>query len=124
MTQEFLRLDNLLIAQGKFRFDTIDQVLCLEVVMENDIAGRISAVGMGGLGNISPFFFLLQGSILARDVDFDALANITNDFYGSNLKNLCITASYRPVRDLGKWKANSLTVSASNMTELLQWNEL
>lgn len=59
MTQEFFRLGNLLIIEGKFCFDTIDQVLYLESIMknsgaENDIALRIT-VGMRGLGNTSPF---------------------------------------------------------------------
>lgn len=59
MTQEVFRLGNLLIAEGKFCFDTIDQVMhLLESVIRNggakiDLAGRISAVGMRGIGKFS-----------------------------------------------------------------------
>ncbi|KAL7108325.1 hypothetical protein ACP275_06G105400 [Erythranthe tilingii] len=36
----------------------------------------------------------------AEDLDFKELAAITEGYSGSDLKNLCITAAYRPVREL------------------------
>ncbi|CAK9176935.1 unnamed protein product [Ilex paraguariensis] len=35
-----------------------------------------------------------------EDLDFKELANMTEGYSGSDLKNLCITAAYRPVREL------------------------
>jgi len=35
-----------------------------------------------------------------NNVSFDELANMTEGFSGSDLKNLCIAAAYQPVRDL------------------------
>ena len=36
----------------------------------------------------------------AENVDFRELATMTEGYTGSDLKNLCITAAYRPVREL------------------------
>ncbi|VFQ66089.1 unnamed protein product [Cuscuta campestris] len=35
-----------------------------------------------------------------KDIDFKELATMTEGYSGSDLKNLCITAAYRPVREL------------------------
>lgn len=43
---------------------------------------------------------LLAQETLADDFDYAAVANATTDFSGSDLKNLCVTASFRPVRDV------------------------
>ncbi|KAL0331862.1 UNVERIFIED_CONTAM: Spastin [Sesamum calycinum] len=37
---------------------------------------------------------------LSRDVDFNAIAHMTDGFSGSDLKNLCRAAAYRPVREI------------------------
>ncbi|KAG1365229.1 putative ATPase family AAA domain-containing protein 1 [Cocos nucifera] len=43
------------------------------------------------------------------DVDLEALANMTDGYSGSDLKNLCVTAAHCPIREiLGKEKKNQL----------------
>uniref|UniRef100_A0ACD5YT70 Uncharacterized protein n=1 Tax=Avena sativa TaxID=4498 RepID=A0ACD5YT70_AVESA len=37
---------------------------------------------------------------LADDVDLEALANLTEGYSGSDLKNLCVTAAHRPIREI------------------------
>ncbi|XP_059442717.1 uncharacterized protein LOC132174960 isoform X3 [Corylus avellana] len=34
------------------------------------------------------------------DVDFDAIANMTDGYSGSDLKNLCVTAAHRPIKEI------------------------
>ncbi|KAJ3699890.1 hypothetical protein LUZ61_003595 [Rhynchospora tenuis] len=43
---------------------------------------------------------ILANEELADDVDFEALANMTDGYSGSDLKNLCVTAAHRPIREL------------------------
>ncbi|KAL8498604.1 hypothetical protein ACS0TY_021808 [Phlomoides rotata] len=43
---------------------------------------------------------LLSKEKVEEGLDFKELATMTEGFSGSDLKNLCITAAYRPVRDL------------------------
>ncbi|KAJ3431496.1 aaa-type atpase family protein-related [Anaeramoeba flamelloides] len=43
---------------------------------------------------------LLQNEELEKDFDFEKLAEKTEGYSGSDLKNLCITAAYEPIRDL------------------------
>ncbi|GFP88902.1 hypothetical protein PHJA_001033900 [Phtheirospermum japonicum] len=45
---------------------------------------------------------ILAKDELSNDVDFNVIANMTNCFAGSDIKNLCVTAAYRPVRELVK----------------------
>ncbi|KAL8256431.1 hypothetical protein R6Q59_031498 [Mikania micrantha] len=37
---------------------------------------------------------------LAPDIDLDAVANMTEGYSGSDLKNLCVTAAHRPIREI------------------------
>ncbi|KAG8384963.1 hypothetical protein BUALT_Bualt04G0172800 [Buddleja alternifolia] len=94
---------------------------------------------------------ILAKEDLANDVDFDGIAHMTDGFSGSDLKNLCVAAAYRPLREIlekGKHKSlgekrvdirplnmldfkyasDQVRASVSNnsrsMVELLQWNEL
>ncbi|MCO5607363.1 hypothetical protein L7F22_061559 [Adiantum nelumboides] len=45
---------------------------------------------------------ILEKESIAIDVDFSELANMTEGFSGSDLKNLCMVAAYRPIRELMK----------------------
>ncbi|XP_038980506.1 uncharacterized protein LOC103715277 isoform X2 [Phoenix dactylifera] len=105
---------------------------------------------------------ILAKEDLAPDVDLEALANMTDGYSGSDLKNLCVAAAHRPIREiLEKEKKErsvalaedkplpplrgcediralnmddlkyaheqvcaSVSSESTNMSELLQWNEL
>ncbi|KAL2934470.1 ATPase family AAA domain-containing protein 1 [Bienertia sinuspersici] len=43
---------------------------------------------------------ILAKEELSPDVDFDAIANMTDGYSGSDLKNLCVTAAHRPIREI------------------------
>lgn len=45
---------------------------------------------------------VLEKEAIADDLDFAELANTTEGFSGSDLKNLCKVAAYRPIRELMK----------------------
>lgn len=45
---------------------------------------------------------ILEKEAVADDLDFAELANLTEGFSGSDLKNLCTVAAYRPIRELMK----------------------
>ncbi|KAK6925400.1 ATPase, AAA-type, core [Dillenia turbinata] len=93
--------------------------------------------------------FLAQEK-LSTDFEFDKLANVTEGYSGSDLKNLCIAAAYRPVQELldeerkggsygtflelrplnlddfiqSKAKVGpSVAYDAASMNELRKWNE-
>jgi len=93
---------------------------------------------------------LLAKENLESDFRFDELANVTEGYSGSDLKNLCIAAAYRPVHELleqeskgdtGSTKTSlralklddfvqakskvspSVAFDATSMNELRKWNE-
>ncbi|KAM3307732.1 hypothetical protein P3S67_009475 [Capsicum chacoense] len=43
---------------------------------------------------------ILAKEDLAHGVDLESIANMTNGYSGSDLKNICVTAAYRPIRDI------------------------
>ncbi|MED6223658.1 hypothetical protein PIB30_076211 [Stylosanthes scabra] len=43
---------------------------------------------------------ILAKEDLSPDVDFDAIANMTEGYSGSDLKNLCVTAAHRPIKEI------------------------
>ncbi|XP_048543975.1 uncharacterized protein LOC125522974 [Triticum urartu] len=43
---------------------------------------------------------ILSKEALAEDVSLESVANMTDGYSGSDLKNLCVTAAGRPIRDL------------------------
>lgn len=43
---------------------------------------------------------ILRDEDLAAGFDFGAVANMTDGYSGSDLKNLCVAAAYRPIREL------------------------
>ncbi|ONL97973.1 AAA-type ATPase family protein [Zea mays] len=43
---------------------------------------------------------ILAKEDLADDVDLEAIANLTEGYSGSDLKNLCVTAAHRPIREI------------------------
>ncbi|XP_060961644.1 uncharacterized protein LOC115698051 [Cannabis sativa] len=105
---------------------------------------------------------ILAKEELAPDVDLEAVANMTDGYSGSDLKNLCVTAAHRPIREIlekeKKERASAVSESrpppalycssdvrslkmddfkcaheqvcasvsseSTNMSELLQWNDL
>ncbi|KAK6155398.1 hypothetical protein DH2020_009646 [Rehmannia glutinosa] len=94
---------------------------------------------------------ILAKEDLSGDVDFDSIAHMTDGFSGSDLKNLCVAAAYRPVREIVKkdkrkcpegkqaeirplnmqdfkYACDQVRASVSSrsrsMVELLQWNEV
>ncbi|KAF7080372.1 hypothetical protein CFC21_084466 [Triticum aestivum] len=93
---------------------------------------------------------LLAKENLESDFKFDELANVTEGYSGSDLKNLCIASAYRPVQELleeekkGRVSSNSthlrplvlddfiqakakvspsISHNATSMNELRKWNE-
>ncbi|KAK4264504.1 hypothetical protein QN277_025667 [Acacia crassicarpa] len=43
---------------------------------------------------------ILAKEDLSPDVDLDAVANMTDGYSGSDLKNLCVTAAHRPIKEI------------------------
>lgn len=73
---------------------------------------------------------LLSKEKVEEGIDYKELATMTEGYSGSDLKNLCTTAAYRPVRELIQKEtlkelvAASFAAEGSVMSELRQWNEL
>ena len=57
-------------------------------------------VGLPSTENREKILKTLLSKEKAENVDFRELATMTEGYTGSDLKNLCITAAYRPVREL------------------------
>ncbi|RLN39141.1 hypothetical protein C2845_PM01G14810 [Panicum miliaceum] len=58
---------------------------------------------------------ILAKEDLADDVDLEAVANLTEGYSGSDLKNLCVTAAHRPIREiLEKEKKERAAAEAAN----------
>ncbi|EER92288.1 hypothetical protein BDA96_01G399000 [Sorghum bicolor] len=58
---------------------------------------------------------ILAKEDLADDVDLEAIANLTEGYSGSDLKNLCVTAAHRPIREiLEKEKKERASAEAEN----------
>ncbi|PHU16000.1 hypothetical protein BC332_17205 [Capsicum chinense] len=106
---------------------------------------------------------ILAKEDLAQNVDLESVASMTDGYSGSDVKNLCATAAYRPIRDILEKETkeqaaasadgrpppalsssadlrplnmndfrysshqqvcSSVSSESTNMTELLQWNDL
>ncbi|CAH9110247.1 unnamed protein product [Cuscuta europaea] len=57
-------------------------------------------VGLPSAENREKILRTLLAKEKVEDIDFKELATMTDGYSGSDLKNLCITAAYRPVREL------------------------
>ncbi|KAL5996096.1 hypothetical protein ACLOJK_026169 [Asimina triloba] len=58
---------------------------------------------------------ILAKEDMAPDIDLEALANMTDGYSGSDLKNLCVAAAYCPIREiLEKEKKEKLLALAEN----------
>ncbi|KNA07898.1 hypothetical protein SOVF_167600 [Spinacia oleracea] len=57
-------------------------------------------VGLPSIENREKILTTLMSKEKAEKLDFHELATMTEGYTGSDLKNLCITAAYRPVREL------------------------
>ncbi|KAK1357931.1 AAA domain-containing protein [Heracleum sosnowskyi] len=56
---------------------------------------------------------ILAKEDLSADIDLDSVANMTDGYSGSDLKNLCVTAAHRPIRELlGKEKKEQSAAQA------------
>ncbi|KAG2302784.1 hypothetical protein Bca52824_031435 [Brassica carinata] len=88
-------------------------------------------VGLPGVENREKILkTLLAKEKVDENLDYKELSMMTEGYTGSDLKNLCTTAAYRPVRELIQQERIKDTVAASfaaegaGMGELKQWNEL
>ncbi|KAG5046145.1 hypothetical protein JHK86_015551 [Glycine max] len=43
---------------------------------------------------------ILEKEDLSSDIDMDAIASMTDGYSGSDLKNLCVTAAHRPIKEI------------------------
>ncbi|CAH9070594.1 unnamed protein product [Cuscuta epithymum] len=57
-------------------------------------------VGLPSAENREKILRTLLAKEKVEDIDFKELATMTDGYSGSDLKNLCVTAAYRPVREL------------------------
>ncbi|XP_061996324.1 uncharacterized protein LOC133714258 isoform X2 [Rosa rugosa] len=57
-------------------------------------------VGLPSVENREMILKTLLAKEKVEDLDFKELASMTEGYSGSDLKNLCVTAAYRPVREL------------------------
>ncbi|KAK9663621.1 hypothetical protein RND81_O263000 [Saponaria officinalis] len=57
-------------------------------------------VGLPGVETREKIMRTLLSEEHAEEMDFHELATITDGYTGSDLKNLCVTAAYRPLREL------------------------
>ncbi|KAH9603720.1 hypothetical protein KSS87_007076 [Heliosperma pusillum] len=57
-------------------------------------------VGLPGIENREKIMKTLLSKEKAEEMDYKELATMTEGYTGSDLKNLCVTAAYRPVREL------------------------
>ncbi|KAE8722501.1 hypothetical protein F3Y22_tig00013960pilonHSYRG00158 [Hibiscus syriacus] len=88
-------------------------------------------VGLPSIENREKIFrTLLAKEKVDQNVDFAELASMTEGYTGSDLKNLCTAAAYRPVRELIKQErlkdqvAASFSSEGAGLNELKQWNDL
>eukprot|EP01004_Peranema_trichophorum_P001550 NODE_118_length_3592_cov_50.752666_g100_i0.p1 GENE.NODE_118_length_3592_cov_50.752666_g100_i0~~NODE_118_length_3592_cov_50.752666_g100_i0.p1 ORF type:complete len:1162 (-),score=251.75 NODE_118_length_3592_cov_50.752666_g100_i0:106-3072(-) len=68
---------------------------------------------------------ILKDEDLCPNVDFDALAQVTSNYSGSDLKQMCIAAAYRPVREYLRTEYNNSDKSSdlSNSSDALAEND-
>ncbi|KAM7467753.1 hypothetical protein LguiB_015315 [Lonicera macranthoides] len=57
-------------------------------------------VGLPSIDSREKILRTLLGKEKTEDLDFMELARMTEGYSGSDLKNLCVTAAYRPIREL------------------------
>ncbi|RZB61545.1 hypothetical protein D0Y65_044031 [Glycine soja] len=87
-------------------------------------------VGLPSVENREMILKILLAKEKHENLDFKELATMTEGYTGSDLKNLCITAAYRPVRELIQQErmkemvAASFASEGSVMNELKHWNDL
>ncbi|CAN6981811.1 unnamed protein product [Brassica rapa subsp. trilocularis] len=66
---------------------------------------------------------ILAKEEMAEDVDVEAIANMTDGYSGSDLKNLCVTAAHLPIREiLEKEKKERSVAQAENRPMPLLYN--
>ncbi|MED6184991.1 hypothetical protein PIB30_052748 [Stylosanthes scabra] len=57
---------------------------------------------------------ILAKEELSPDVDLDAVANMTDGYSGSDLKNLCVTASHRPIKEILEKEKKELAAAVAD----------
>ncbi|KAL5707566.1 hypothetical protein ACHQM5_018456 [Ranunculus cassubicifolius] len=60
---------------------------------------------------------ILAKEVMAPDVDMQAVANMTEGYSGSDLKNLCVTAAHCPIRELLEKEKKEKTLAAGENRE-------
>ncbi|XP_061969080.1 uncharacterized protein LOC133692275 isoform X5 [Populus nigra] len=61
---------------------------------------------------------ILAKEDLAPDVDLEAVANMTNGYSGSDIKNLCVTAAHCPIREILKTEKKERTLALAENSPL------
>ncbi|KAL3015559.1 hypothetical protein AAZX31_06G163200 [Glycine max] len=54
---------------------------------------------------------ILEKEDLSSDIDMDAIASMTDGYSGSDLKNLCVTAAHRPIKEILEKEKKAAAVS-------------
>ncbi|KAI8541329.1 hypothetical protein RHMOL_Rhmol08G0052600 [Rhododendron molle] len=61
---------------------------------------------------------ILEKEELSPDVDFDVISRMTDGYSGSDLKNLCVTAAYCPIREILQSEKQKIAATVPDMEPL------
>ncbi|KAJ6874774.1 hypothetical protein NC652_034472 [Populus alba x Populus x berolinensis] len=71
-----------------------------QISLASIMAFQLIMVGLPSIESRERILKTLMSKEKTEDLDFKELATMTEGYTGSDLKNLCVTAAYRPVREL------------------------
>ncbi|KAG5534717.1 hypothetical protein RHGRI_022745 [Rhododendron griersonianum] len=66
---------------------------------------------------------ILEKEELSPDVDFDVISGMTDGYSGSDLKNLCVTAAYCPIREILKSEKQKIAATVPDMEPMPALNK-
>uniref|UniRef100_K3ZG68 AAA ATPase AAA+ lid domain-containing protein n=2 Tax=Setaria TaxID=4554 RepID=K3ZG68_SETIT len=66
---------------------------------------------------------ILSKEILAPDVDLKLVANMADGYSGSDLKNLCITAAFCPVREIMEKEKKEKSLAIAEGRPAIVWKQ-